>query len=76
MNIRRILVAVDGSKLAMYATEKAIDLAKIYGAELSALMLSHLISDMVIREILCHQEYSPGSLTNFHGLRRKWDRSI
>jgi nucleotide-binding universal stress UspA family protein len=37
MNIRRILVAVDGSKPAMYATENAIDLAKIYGAELSAL---------------------------------------
>jgi nucleotide-binding universal stress UspA family protein len=32
-----MLVTVDGSKPAMYATEKAIDLAKIYGAELSAL---------------------------------------
>ena len=36
MNIRRILVAVDGSKPAMYATDKAIDLAKLYSAELSA----------------------------------------
>ena len=37
MNIRRILVAVDGSKPALYATDKAIDLAKLYSAELSAL---------------------------------------
>jgi nucleotide-binding universal stress UspA family protein len=37
MNIRRILVAVDGSKPAMDATDKAIDLAKLYSAELSAL---------------------------------------
>lgn len=37
MNIRKILVAVDGSKPAMYATDKAINLAKTYGAELSAL---------------------------------------
>jgi nucleotide-binding universal stress UspA family protein len=37
MNIRRILVAVDGSKPAMYATDKAIDLAKLYSAELFAL---------------------------------------
>lgn len=37
MNIRKILVAVDASKPAMYATDKAIDLAEKYGAELSAL---------------------------------------
>jgi nucleotide-binding universal stress UspA family protein len=37
MNIRKILVAVDGSKPAMDATDKAIDLAKLYSAELSAL---------------------------------------
>lgn len=37
MNIGKILVAVDGSKPAEYATDKAIDFAKKYGAELSAL---------------------------------------
>jgi nucleotide-binding universal stress UspA family protein len=37
LNIRRILVAVDGSKPAEYAIDKAIDFAKKYSAELSAL---------------------------------------
>lgn len=37
MNIRRILVAVDGSKPATDAADKAIDLAKLYSVELSAL---------------------------------------
>jgi nucleotide-binding universal stress UspA family protein len=37
LTIRRILVAVDGSKPAEYAIDKAIDFAKKYGAELSAL---------------------------------------
>jgi nucleotide-binding universal stress UspA family protein len=37
LTIRRILVAVDGSKPAEYAIDKAIDFAKKYSAELSAL---------------------------------------
>jgi nucleotide-binding universal stress UspA family protein len=37
MNIRNILVAVDGSKPAAYASEMAIDFAKKYDAKLYAL---------------------------------------
>jgi nucleotide-binding universal stress UspA family protein len=42
LTIRRILVAVDGSKPAEYAIDKAIDFAKKYGAELSALYVISL----------------------------------
>ncbi len=71
-----MLVAVDGSKPAMYATEKAIDLAKIYGAELSALY--------VVSPDIRYSYYGntmspgifPGPLTNFQGLKEMGQKNL
>ncbi len=38
----RILVAVDGSEMSMDAADHAIDLAKMYDAQLTALTVSHI----------------------------------
>jgi nucleotide-binding universal stress UspA family protein len=71
-----MLVAVDGSKPAMYATEKAIDLAKIYGAELSAL---YVVSPD-IRYSYSGNTMSPGifpgPLTNFQGLKEMGQKNL
>jgi nucleotide-binding universal stress UspA family protein len=70
MNIRKVLVAVDGSKPAMYATDKAIDLAKKYGAELSALYVISPDTRYSYSGITLSPGLFPGALNELGGIVR------
>ena len=65
MSIKKMLVAIDGSKSSLYAAEKATELAKISSAELYAIyVIPQRLGTAILAILLLHQDYSLASSMN------------